>query len=575
MLFSVQDKQNRYLNDLKQEDIQVLENGQPQDIFTFKRELDLPLTMAILVDVSGSEQFTLPYLKDSGGRFVDAVVRTGKDTVAVIKFEGEATVMQELTSNPKRVRKALEDIAFIAAPPVSVYGGATPPINGGSRQGGTSLYDSVIATSADMLAREPGRKTIILLTDGVDTTSRMKLDEAINESLRSEVVIYSIGIGDPGMGGVNEGVLKKLSGIDRRARRLPERRPRPGQGVRAIGAGPAPAISARLRAEERSHRRRLPQTGNSGGKSKRQGSEGSTSQRVLRASRLIHTTGKVTFISGCRWPASRGRSPGACRTRSSPIGTDSTTRSTPFNMSRRLWGLGRALFLGYNSGLWELAHSWVGLPPEKAYLALRYGVIAQAGAGVIGVYALCKELTAGRLAAFFGALIVSLSPYYIIYSGRAMSEVPGLLALSWSLWWMARSLRTGKTGQFLAAAALLGLSANIREFAVFYLPFIPVAARIYRGRWRTGFVAFFLAVVCAFAGMIFWKLYDDLYWDAVVKWYRLSAAERRVHPVTSANLWFFADYAFNCSVIVSAITPLAVVWLWSRPRLRALAASAS
>ena len=235
-------------------------------------------------------------------------------------------------------------------------------------------------------------------------------------------------------------------------------------------------------------------------------------------------------------------------------------------------GLGRALFLGYNSVLWEMAHHWFGLPPEKAYLALRYGVIAQAGAGVVGVYALCKELTATRLAAFFGALIVSLSPYYIIYSGRAMSEIPGLLALSWSLWWTARSLRTGKTGQFLTAAALVGLSANIREFAVFYLPFIPLAARIYRGRWRTGCVAFVLASGGAFAGMIFWTLYDDLYWDSVVTWYRLSAAERRVHPVTSANLRFFADYAFNCSVIISVITPLALVWLWSRPRLRALAA---
>ncbi len=211
VLFSVQDKQNRYLNDLKQEDVQILENGQPQDIFTFKRELDLPLTMAILVDVSGSERFTLPYLKEAGGRFVDSVVRSSKDTVAVLKFEGEATVMQELTSNPKRVRKALEEIAFIAPPPVSIYGGSTPPINGGSRQGGTSLYDAIIATSADMLAREPGRKTIIVFTDGVDTTSRMKLDEAINEALRAEVVIYSIGIGDPGFGGVNEGVLKKLS----------------------------------------------------------------------------------------------------------------------------------------------------------------------------------------------------------------------------------------------------------------------------------------------------------------------------------------------------------------------------
>ena len=211
LLFSVQDKQNRYLNDLKQEDVQILEDGQLQEIFTFKRELDLPLTMAILVDVSGSERFTLPYLKEAGGRFVDSVVGAGKDTVAVLKFEGEATVMQELTSNPKRVRKALEDIAFNAPPPVSIYGGSTPPINGGSRQGTTAIWDAVIATSADMLAREPGRKTIILFTDGVDTSSRMKLDEAINEALRAEVVIYSIGIGDPGFDGVNEGALKKLS----------------------------------------------------------------------------------------------------------------------------------------------------------------------------------------------------------------------------------------------------------------------------------------------------------------------------------------------------------------------------
>lgn len=210
VLFSVQDKQNRYINDLKQEDVQILEDGQAQEIFTFKREFDLPLTMAILVDVSGSERFTLPLLKDAGGRFVDSVIRIGKDTVAVIKFEGEATVMQELTSNPARVRKALEEIAFNAPPPVSVYGGATPPINSGSRQGGTSLWDSIIATCADMLAREPGRKTIIVLTDGIDTTSYLKMDDAINEALRAEVVIYAIGIGDPGMGGVNEGGLKKL-----------------------------------------------------------------------------------------------------------------------------------------------------------------------------------------------------------------------------------------------------------------------------------------------------------------------------------------------------------------------------
>lgn len=210
ILFSVQDKQNRYINDIKQEEVEVLENGQPQQIFAFKKELDLPLTMAILVDVSGSEQYTLPLLKDAGGRFVDSVIRFGQDTAAVIKFEGEPTIMQDLTSNPARVRRGLDQIEFVAPPPSGVFGGATPPINGGSRQGGTSLHDAVFATCSDMLARKPGRKTIILLTDGVDTTSRMKIGDAIDEALKAEVVIYAIGIADPGFGGVNEGGLKKL-----------------------------------------------------------------------------------------------------------------------------------------------------------------------------------------------------------------------------------------------------------------------------------------------------------------------------------------------------------------------------
>lgn len=209
VLFAAQDKQNRYINDIAQEEITVLEDGKPQQIFTFKREFDLPLTMALLIDVSGSERYTLPLLKDAGSQFIESVIRQNKDTAAVVKFEGEPTLMQGLTSNQARLRKSLEEIAFTAGPPPSVYGGATPPINGGSRQGGTSLYDAIIATAADLLAKEPGRKTIILLTDGDDTTSRMKIGDAIDEALRAEVVIYAIGIGDPGFG-INEGALKRI-----------------------------------------------------------------------------------------------------------------------------------------------------------------------------------------------------------------------------------------------------------------------------------------------------------------------------------------------------------------------------
>ena len=217
VLFSVTDKQNRYINDLKKEEVQILENGQPQEIFAFRRELDLPLTMAIMVDVSGSEQFVLPQLKDAGAHFVDAVMKTGKDTGAIIKFEGEATLMQGLTSSKDRMRRGLEEISYIT-PPQAIGGiRSTPGINGNSRQGGTSIYDSIVAACGDLLAKEAGRKTIVLLTDGVDTTSRMKLNDAIDEALRAEVVIYAIGIGDPasmgsfGGSGVDEGMLRKLT----------------------------------------------------------------------------------------------------------------------------------------------------------------------------------------------------------------------------------------------------------------------------------------------------------------------------------------------------------------------------
>lgn len=209
VLFSVSDKQNRYINDLTKDDITILEDGKPQQVFTFKKETDLPLTMALMIDVSLSERYVLPVLKDAGFHFFNSVIRAGKDTAAVIKFEREPMLMQGLTSSPGRLRKALEEVAYVAPPPIGIAGGPTPPINPNA-MGGTSIWDSVVATSADLLAGEAGRKTMILLTDGDDTTSRMKIADAINEALKAEASIYAIGIGDPAFGGVNEGKLKQL-----------------------------------------------------------------------------------------------------------------------------------------------------------------------------------------------------------------------------------------------------------------------------------------------------------------------------------------------------------------------------
>lgn len=234
-------------------------------------------------------------------------------------------------------------------------------------------------------------------------------------------------------------------------------------------------------------------------------------------------------------------------------------------------GLGRALFLGYNHLLWKLAHSVLGVPVEQAYLVFRYGVIAQAGPATVGVYALAKELSASRLAAALSASMMALSPFYITYSGRIMSEIPALLLLAWSLWFMFRALRTGNSKGFLLGSFLVGASANMREFAVFHLWVIPVAARSFGVSWRRALSGLALAAIGAVGGAILWAIcLPKYYLPAVVKWWTLSAKERRIHNVTSENFWFLRTFAYQCSCAATIVSPFALVFLWKRREMRAL-----
>lgn len=231
-------------------------------------------------------------------------------------------------------------------------------------------------------------------------------------------------------------------------------------------------------------------------------------------------------------------------------------------------GLGRALFLGYNHLLWLIADALFNVPVESAHLVFRYGVIAQAGPAVVGAYALFKELTANRWAAAAGALILAASPFYITYSGRVMSEIPAFLLLSWSMWWMFRSLRMGRRGAFLAAAFLVGASANLREFAVFYLWIIPLAAYFYKGWLKIGAAALALAVLGALAGPSFWALYrPDFYLPSVINWWQLSLRERQLHNATADNFFFIRTFSYQCSVAATLIAPFALAFLARRPGL--------
>lgn len=217
ILFTAVDKQKRFITTLRQEDVIITEDGRPQEIFTFARQTDLPLSLAILIDTSISEERTLPIEKAAAASFIDAVLRPDKDEAAVISFTGEATLEQGLTGSSSRVRRALDRVEFV--PPSGYVSGVgqvgTPPISGQNQmiQGSTAIWDAVLVTSDEVLseASDKTRRAIILLTDGHDTSSRKNIDHAIESAARADAVVYAIGIGDEYYGGINKGTLRKIS----------------------------------------------------------------------------------------------------------------------------------------------------------------------------------------------------------------------------------------------------------------------------------------------------------------------------------------------------------------------------
>ena len=206
--FNVTDKKNRYINDLSKDDIEVLEDSKAQQVFSFERQTDLPITIAMLIDISGSQEWTLPEEKAAGQRFFRRVLRPRKDLAAVVTFEHDSILVQDLTSDVEKLYRALDDVRLPAQSATMGRRGGTPPINN-SGVGSTAMFDSIYSVSSDLLRREAGRRVIILVTDGQDTSSSVKMREAIERTWRSEIICYSIGIGGPM--GVDSGTLKKIA----------------------------------------------------------------------------------------------------------------------------------------------------------------------------------------------------------------------------------------------------------------------------------------------------------------------------------------------------------------------------
>lgn len=215
--FTAMDKDHHFVTTLRAEDVRVLEDGVPQKLFTFQQETDRPLAIAFLIDVSFSQESTLPAEKAAVRTFIEKVVQSNRDQVALIPFTGFAYLEQPMTRDLLSVYRVLQTIE-VAAPN---YLGSGKPltgiVTGPGRPGppdpaSTAIWDAVALTSNNVLANAAGlrRRAIILLSDGINTSSILSQKEASNRVLAAEGVVYTIGVGSE-RDGLDRNALRDLA----------------------------------------------------------------------------------------------------------------------------------------------------------------------------------------------------------------------------------------------------------------------------------------------------------------------------------------------------------------------------
>ena len=217
--FTAIDKDHRFITNLRAEDVRVLEDGVPQTLFTFQQETDKPLAIAFLIDVSFSQESSLPEQKAAVRTFLEKVVHSHRDQVALIPFTGLVYLEQPLTQDLLGVYRVLQTIevgypAYLGSGrPLGGIGIPTGPgLAAPPDETNTAIWEAVALTSNKVLANATGlrRRAIILLSDGLNNGSRISEKEAINRALAAEAVIYTIGIGSERYG-MDRGALKDLA----------------------------------------------------------------------------------------------------------------------------------------------------------------------------------------------------------------------------------------------------------------------------------------------------------------------------------------------------------------------------
>lgn len=206
----VRDKK-RPVSNLQRGDFELAEDNVAQEIRYFSRETDTPLTLGILVDTSPSQGRVLGIEQEEAKNFIRQVLRP-KDMAFVLHFDVEVELLQDFTGDHRLLARAIDD-TVINGGGQGAMPGPFPTSSGGA----THLHDAVYLAARELLKNEVGRKVLIVLSDGGEQGSKVKLNEAIEAAQKSDVIIYSVAITDRAyywvqtMGFSGDSILKKYA----------------------------------------------------------------------------------------------------------------------------------------------------------------------------------------------------------------------------------------------------------------------------------------------------------------------------------------------------------------------------
>jgi VWFA-related protein len=171
LLFTVADRRGKFVTNLKKDDFKVFEDDKLQTIQSFSSESNLPLTIALLVDTSGSIRDKLRFEEEAAIEFFYSTLQRGKDKALVISFDSGVDLLQDFTDDPEKLADKIRKIRA---------------------GGGTSLYDAIYLAINQKLAGQNGRHIVIVITDGDDNSSRVSLTETLEAAQKNDVSIYAI-----------------------------------------------------------------------------------------------------------------------------------------------------------------------------------------------------------------------------------------------------------------------------------------------------------------------------------------------------------------------------------------------